>query len=210
MMSKCGGAAFEEWAAAAMLLAGCNASGNPFGNPFGAGAPRSQSPVVAQPPPAPQASGGRPSVSIAAPVKRVQDTIIARAQRRGTTILGANNTGVTLEIPLKQSSAVVVQQCGDHREGRALRVYLETLPDGAGTSVSEQRFVVDGASACQLSLTQTDVEEANRSLADLKQQSENTRTAASGARPSGGAARPSDPSGGLEPVNPGRPVQPLR
>jgi hypothetical protein len=195
--------------AAALLLAGCNASGNPFANPFGSSQLRPQPASVAQPAPAPQPSGtARPSVAINAPVKKVQDTIIARAQRRGTTILGANNTGVTLEIPLKQSSEVVVQQCGEHREGRALRVYLETLPDGAGATVNEQRFVVDGAQACQLALTPGDIEGANKSLGDLKQESENTRTAASGSRAP--AARPADPAGGLEPVNPSRPVQPLR
>jgi hypothetical protein len=45
---------------------------------------------------------------------------------------------------------------------------------------------------------------ANRALADLKQQSEAPRTASAAAR------RPADPAGSLEPVNPGRPVVPLR
>jgi hypothetical protein len=191
------------------MLAGCSSSGNPFGNPFGSQPPRQQLPVVAQPAPTPQQSaGGVPSVNIDAPPKRVQDTIVARAQRRGTNVLGANNTGVTLEVPLRQSSEVVVQQCGEHREGRTLRVYLETTPSGAGTLVTEQRFVIDGGqSTCQLQLTQSDVDGANRSLAELKQESEQRRSASSS---SAGGARPADPSGRLEPVSPGRPVVPLR
>jgi hypothetical protein len=193
---------------AAVLLTGCNAgSGNPFSNPFGSSQPR-----VATPAPQPQpvvtaqpAAGNRPTMLINATPKRVQDTIIARAQRRGTNIVGASTTGVTLEVPLKQSSAVVEQQCGPHKEGRTVRVYLETLPNGSGTAVAEDRFVIDGgASSCQLQLTQADVDESNKSLADLKQQSEAPRTAATSAQ------RPADPSGRLEPLNPGRPVVPVR
>jgi hypothetical protein len=192
--------------AAAGVLAGCIPSGSPFSNPFGTGAPRvAAQPVQPQQPPQASTGGGRPTMLINAAPKRVQDTIIARAQRRGTTILGANNTGVTLEAPLAASSAVVEQQCGPHREGRTQRIYLETLPNGAGTQVSEDRFIVDGGStSCQLQLTQTDMDGANRALADLKQQSEAPRTASAAAR------RPADPAGSLEPVNPGRPVVPLR
>jgi hypothetical protein len=192
-------------AAAAMLLAGCTGSRDPFGNPF-ASQPRPQPPVAAaQPAPAPQAGAARPSISIAANPKRVQDTIIARAQRRGTTIVGANNTGVTLEAPLASSSEVVVQQCGPHQEGRAQRIYLETLPDGAGTIVSEDRFVVDRDRACQLQLTPGDVENGNRALGDLKRESEQRRTAST-ANP----ARNADPQGGVEAVDPRRPVRPLQ
>jgi hypothetical protein len=199
-------------AAAVLLLAGCTSGGNPFSNPFGSsagarvgGQPQQQLPVVPAQPTA--AAGGRPSMVINASPKRVQETIVARAQRRGTTVVGANQTGVTLEIPLKASSPVVVQQCGEHRDNRTLRVYLETLPNGPGTTVSEDRYVIDGgASSCQLSLTQVDVDEANKSLADLKQQSESPRTASA----AGGAPRPADPPGGVAPVNPGRPVVPIR
>jgi hypothetical protein len=195
-------------AGAALLLAGCNTSGNPFGNPFGSGPPRQQVPVVTQPAPAPaaQGSGVAPSIGINAAQKRVQDTIVARAQRRGTNVLGANASGVTLEIPLRQSSDVVTQQCGAHRDGRTIRVYLETVPTGPNTTtVNEQRFIIDGGtSTCQLSLPQGDVDEANRSLADLKREAEQRRTAA--ANPN----RPADPQGGLEAVDPRRPVRPLQ
>jgi hypothetical protein len=200
-------------AAAVLLLAGCTSGGNPFSNPFGSsagarvgGQPQQQLPVVPAQPPA--AAGGRPSMVINASPKRVQDTIVARAQRRGTTVVGANQTGVTLEIPLKASSPVVVQQCGEHKDNRTLRVYLETSPNGPGTTVSEDRYVIDGgASSCQLSLTQADVDEANKSLADLKQQSEAPRTASTAGS---GGSRPADPQGGVAPVNPGRPVVPIR
>jgi hypothetical protein len=145
-------------------------------------------------------------VLINAPQKRVQDTIVARAQKRGTNVLGANQTGVTLEIPLKQSSEVVVQQCGPHRDGRTIRVYLETVSTGPNaTTVNEQRFIIDGgANTCALSLPQADVDEANRSLADLKRESEQRRTAS--ANPN----RPADPQGGLEALDPRRPVRPLQ
>lgn len=195
----------RSWGAmglAGLLLAGCNAGGNPFGNPFGSRSRLAdqQQPVVAQPMPA---SGGRPSVAINAPPKRVQDTIVARAERRGTTVVGANQTGVTLEIPLATSSPVVVQQCGEPRGNRTLRVYLETLPDGTGTIVSEDRYVIDnGATSCQLSLTQADVDDANRSLLELKQQAE-------GARPTPAASNTIIP-GDVQPMNPGRPVIPIR
>jgi hypothetical protein len=194
---------------AMIALAGCNAGGgSPFSNPFGSPPPRvappappQQLPVVPAQPPA--AAGGRPSMVINATPKRVQDTIIARAKTRGTTVVGANSTGVTLEIPLRASSPVVVQQCGEHKDNRTLRVYLETLPNGSGTSVGEDRYVIDGGTtSCQLSLTQADVEQANKSLAELKQQSEAPRVAS--------APRNTDPAGGIAPLNPGRPVVPLR
>lgn len=191
----------------AAALAGCNASGNAFSNPFG-GQPR---PLPAVASPQPSVSAGRPSVAINASPKRVQETIIARAKRRGTTIVGSNASGVTLEAPLASSTEVVEQQCGPHRPGRTQRIYLETVASGAtGTIVSEDRFIVDdGATVCQLSLTATDVENGNRALADLKQQSETARVA--GALPgTAPGARAPDPSGGLEPVNPGRPVVPIR
>jgi hypothetical protein len=197
---------------AAVLLTGCNAGGgSPFSNPFGGSQPRvaapspqPQLPVVTQQPAA--ATGGRPSMVINATPKRVQDTIIARAQRRGTTIVGANQTGVTLEAPMANSNSVVETQCGPHKTGRTQRIYLETLPNGSGTTVSEDRFIIDdGSKSCQLTLPQADVEAANKSLADLKQQSEAAPRTASASAP-----RPADPSGRLEPLNPGRPVVPVR
>lgn len=190
-------------------LAACSGGATTFFQPFGNPLPPArvssvgvsippQLPVVTQP-----ASGGRPSVVINAAPTRVQQAIIARAKSRGTTVLGANSTGVTLEVPLRASSQIVTEQCGAHRPDRTLRVYLETLPNGPGTTVSEDRFVIDGgASTCQLQLTQTDIDDANRSLGELKTQSEAPRVASAG--------RPVDPPGGLTPVNAGRPVVPLR
>jgi hypothetical protein len=194
----------------ALLIAGCNASGNPFSNPFGSSQPRQQLPVVAQPAPAPApvASAGTPSVVVSASPKRVQDTIVARAQRRGTNVLGANNTGVTLEIPLRQSSDPITQQCGAHKDGRAIRVYLETVANGANaTTVNEQKFIVDGATVCNYTPNEQDVADSNRALGDLKREAEQRRTASASGATSGG--RPA-PSGGLEAVDPRRPVRPLQ
>ncbi|MGL4438903.1 MAG: hypothetical protein ACRCUE_06490 [Bosea sp. (in: a-proteobacteria)] len=167
---------------AAFALAGCIPSGNPFSNPFGSSQPRvavqPQQPPVQPPLPPPVASGNKPTVQINVSPQRVQDTIIARARSRGTNVLGANATGVTLEVPLRQSSQVVEQQCGPHQDGRTLRVYLATAPDGPGTIVTEDRYVIDGgATTCQLQLTDSDIQEANRSLGDLKAQAERPRTA---------------------------------
>jgi hypothetical protein len=196
-------------AGAAMLLAGCNVSGNPFGNPFGSSQPRPQQAAVQPAPPvAPAPSAGTPSVVIATSQKRVQDTIVARAQRRGTNVLGANNTGVTLEIPLRQSSDPIAQQCGAHKDGRAIRVYLETIANGSNaTTVNEQKFIVDGATVCNYTPTEQDVADSNRSLGDLKKEAEQRRTASAS---SSSSTRPADPQGGLEAVDPRRPVRPLQ
>jgi len=190
-------------------LAACSAGAGSFYQPFGNPTPparvntvgitvgQPQLPVVT-----PQ-SGNRPSMAINASPERVQETIIARARTRGTNVLGSNRTGVTLEVPLRASSQIVTEQCGPHQNNRTLRVYLETLPNGPGTSVTEDRFVIDdGSRTCKLQLTQTDIDDANKSLADLKQQSESRRVAV--------APRRNDPPGGLAPVTPGRPVVPLR
>jgi hypothetical protein len=208
------------------VLAACSAGATTFYQPFGNPLPparvasagvsipgQQQLPVVTQP-----QGGNRPSVVINATPQKVQDTITARARSRGTNILGANRTGVTLEVPLRASSPVVTEQCGAHQDGRTLRVYLETLPNGGGTTVTEDRFVIDGGSrTCKLQLTQTDIDEANRSLGELKQQSETQRTASeqsSSASRSTASRRapvvPLPPGGGLEPLAPGRPVVPLR
>jgi hypothetical protein len=199
--------------AAGLALAGCSGGATGFYLPIGQPQqpPRVASAGVSIPPPPPVApppvaSGQKPTIAINAPVRRVQDTIVERARSRGTNVLGTNNTGVTLEVPLRQSSDVIVQQCGEHRPGRTLRVYLETLPNGSGTLVGEERYIIDGGtSTCKLSLTADDVQGANRQLADLKQQSEAPRVASSA--PS--SAPPSAP-GGLQPINPGQVVRPLR
>ncbi len=204
-------------AAAVLALAGCGGGARmPFGSE-----PR-VAPVqpTAQPAQPVAPSAGRPSIAINATPQKVQDTIIARAQRRGTTIVGSNQTGVTLEAPLASSTEVVEQQCGPHRPGRTQRIYLETMASGTGTVVSEDRFIIDdGSRSCQLSLTPADVEGANASLMDLKQQSEGQRVASNRNQPGGaagtgaggrGTPRSADPAGGLEPLNPGRPVVPIR
>jgi hypothetical protein len=168
-----------------LALAGC--VGGRVGFPA-LESPRPPQPAPAMLQPAP-ATGSQPQILINAPSKRVQDTIIARAQTRGTNIVGANLTGVTLEVPLNQSSELVVQQCGPHEPGRTIRVYLETVGAGNTTTVTERRFIVDGGSrSCELSLPPGDVDQANRSLADLKTQAE---------RPARTAQRP--PSGDLPP-----------
>ncbi len=199
-------------AAAVLALAGCGGAPRlPFGADQRVG---SLQPTPQPTQPAPQAGGARPSVVVNATPQKVQDTIIARAQRRGTTIVGSNQTGVTLEAPLASSTEIVEQQCGPHRPGRTQRIYLETMPSGTGTIVSEDRFIVDdGSRSCQLTLTPADVENGNRALADLKQESEGQRVASNRARtggPGGSAPRSADPAGGLEPLNPGRPVVPIR
>jgi hypothetical protein len=187
---------------ATALLAGCNSTGNPFSNPFGSGPSRPQPAPAVQPAPAPAANRVTPTVTINTAQARVQDTIIARAKRRGTNVLGANNTGVTLEIPLGQSSDSIAQQCGAHKDGRAIRVYLETIPNGPrATIVNEQKFIVDGSNVCNYAPTETEVADSNRSLADLKRQSEQRSTAS--------ASRPGDPAGGVSAVDPSRPVRPL-
>jgi hypothetical protein len=202
-------------------LAACSAGATtfyqPFGNPLPPARvssasvsipPQQQLPVVTQ-----QQGGNRPSIVINETPQRVQDTIIARARSRGTNVLGATRTGVTLEIPLKESSSVIENQCGPHTSQRTIRVYLETLPNGPGTSVAEDKFIIDGgAKTCQLVPTQADIEGSNRSLADLKQQSETPRTAAAprSSAPRRAASVPPAPGGGLEPLAPGRPVVPLR
>lgn len=179
------------WLALATGVAGCNAGGSPFRNPFGA-RQASVQPLPAEP--APVVSAGRPQIAINASPRRVQDAIIDRAQTRGTKVVGANTTGVTLEAPLRQSTEVVQEQCGPHRDDRTVRVYLETLAANPGTLVSERRFIVDGgATACELALPPGDVDEANRSLADLKALAEQPRVATRAPRPDDPAIAGSGP-----------------
>ncbi|MGL4636057.1 MAG: hypothetical protein ACRCWF_08760 [Beijerinckiaceae bacterium] len=195
----------------AATLGGCSAGASSFYVPFGTNPqpparvasvgvsvpPQQPLPVVTTP------TGDKPTMIINAPVNRVQDAIVRRAQQRGTTVVGVNQTGVTLERALTSSPPVLENNCGPHQQGRSVRIYLATQGDGARTVVTEERFVIDpGPKVCSVVLPAADIAEANKSLADLKQQSEAPRTAA--------APRNTDPSGGPTAVNPGRPVVPLR
>jgi hypothetical protein len=53
-----------------------------------------------------------------------------------------------------------------------VRVILSTQEAGGRTSVTEERFVVDGARVCPVQLGEADMTEAMRSLAELKAQAE--------------------------------------
>jgi hypothetical protein len=192
----------------ASLLGACSANVTTFNQPFGNPLPRGQinSTTVSVPPRGPlpvvtEAPGGKPTVVINAPVSRVQETIVARARSRGTTVVGANQTGVTLERALPSSSPVLEASCGPHQQGRSVRIYLATQGSASQTVVTEERFVIDpGPRVCAVNLPPADVEEANRALGDLKSQSEARRTAQVAPRA----------SGDVQPVVPGRPVVPLR
>jgi hypothetical protein len=198
---------------AGLSLAACSANVTTFNQPFGNPLPRGQinSTTVSVPPREPlpvvtEAPGGKPTVVINAPTARVQEAIIERARSRGTTVVGANQTGVTLERALPSSTPVLEASCGPHQQGRSVRIYLATQGSATQTVVTEERFVIDpGPRVCAVNLPPADVEEANRALGDLKSQAEASRTAA---RTNRGAS--SGAGGGVQPVVAGRPVVPLR
>ncbi len=154
-------------AMAATGLAGCLSSPAPTY----VSAPR---PAQA-PAPVPQSAAVQssiPTVLINAPIKTVRSAIITRAKSRGTTVASVENSGIVLEKELPQSPAALESSCGPHRKGRLIRVLLGTAEQGAGTLVSEQRFVVDDGQECRIQQTQDVVDDANRSLNELKTQSE--------------------------------------
>jgi hypothetical protein len=190
------------------LLGACSANvttfNQPFGNPMPPGRINSTTVSIPAQQPLPvvtQSPGDKPTVVINAPAARVQETIIARARSRGTTVVGANQTGVTLERALPSSPPVLEASCGPHQQGRSVRIYLATQGSASQTVVTEERFVIDpGPRVCAVNLPPADVEEANRALGDLKSQSEARRTAQTAPRA----------SGDVQPVVPGRPVVPLR
>lgn len=193
------------------LLGACSANlttfSQPFGNPQPPGRVNSTTvSIPAQPlPVVTQAPGDKPTVVINAPTSRVQETIIARARSRGTTVVGANQTGVTLERALPSSPPVLEASCGPHQQGRSVRIYLATQGSATQTVVTEERFVIDpGPRVCAVNLPPADVEEANRALGELKSQSETRR------RYADGQPAPRGPAGAVQPVVPGRPVVPLR
>jgi hypothetical protein len=160
-------------ALAAITLAGCvgNISVPRIDRP----APPPVQPV--QPPPV---AASKPTIAINAAEKRVRDTIIERAQSRGTKIIGENTTGVTLEAPLRSTTPRLADICGPHRDGRVVRIYLATIPGGAPrtTIVTEERFVVDtDNTVCAVILTPDEVTEATNALGALKTQAERPATA---------------------------------
>jgi hypothetical protein len=125
----------------------------------------------ADPPPA-VAPANVPSVIVLAPLSRVQATIIQRANQRGTAVSRVDARAVVLERELPSSPPVLEGSCGPHESGRRVRVILSTQEAGGRTSVTEERFVVDGARVCPVQLGEADMTEAMRSLAELKAQAE--------------------------------------
>ncbi len=128
-----------------------------------------QARTVPQPPVVQQAAQPNvPTLEINAPIKTVRDAIISRAKSRGTTVAAVEPSGVVLERVLQQSPAALESSCGPHKLGRKIRVLLGTADQGAVTMVSEQRFVVDDGAECRIQLTPDVVEDAKRSLTELK------------------------------------------
>ncbi|MBY0613596.1 MAG: hypothetical protein K2P80_15580 [Beijerinckiaceae bacterium] len=125
-------------------------------------------PVSSAPPVAPTPQIAVPTVLINAPPVKVRQTIVSRAKSRGTTVASIEPAGITLERVLTASPAALESSCGAHREGRKIRVLLGTVEQGGGTLVSEQRFVVDGENECRVLQTPDVVEDARRSLNELK------------------------------------------
>jgi hypothetical protein len=126
-------------------------------------------PAVAPAPPAPAASAN-PSALIAASSARVRTVIASRAVARGTKVASNTPAGVVLERDLSESTAAVVELCGDHKPGRIVRIVLSTQEAAGQTRVEERRFVVDGGQSCQLRLSPAEVEQANQGLDEIGKQ----------------------------------------
>ena len=129
-----------------------------------------QQPVVRVPP---SQQANVPTLEINAPIKSVRDAIISRAKARGTSVVSVEPSGVVLEKTLQQSPPALENSCGPHKTGRKIRVLLGTSDQGQVTLVSEQRFVVDDGTECRIQLTQDVVDDAKRSLNELKSDAEN-------------------------------------
>ncbi len=130
--------------------------------------PAAVQPVVATPQPQTQALV--PSVFITAPGQRVRAVIAARAQSRGTTVASNTPQGVVLEREIPSSTEALEAQCGPHQAGRKIRVVLATQDAPGGTTVSEQRYILDGGGVCPVTLTPEEVTQANASLQDTRNQ----------------------------------------
>jgi hypothetical protein len=115
---------------------------------------------------------GVPFVDIAAPGPRVRAAIAERARSRGTKVASNTRDGVVLERELPSTTPALEQSCGPHQQGRKVRIILSTDEQPGRTVVSEQRYVVDGAGVCLVRLDRADMDEAVRSLDQLKQQIE--------------------------------------
>ncbi len=131
-----------------------------------------QQPVVRAPPPQTQ-QANVPTLEINAPVKAVRDAITSRAKARGTSVVSIESSGIVLEKTLQQSPPALENSCGPHKTGRKIRVLLGTSDQGQVTLVSEQRFVVDDGTECRIQLTQDVMDDARRSLNELKSDAEN-------------------------------------
>lgn len=109
----------------------------------------------------------RPQVFVNAPVQVVRDVISDSAAKRGSAIRLVGD-GLILEAPLAESRAEVVSQCGEHRPGRLTRVVLRTVPQGSGTLLSEERFIVDGGNVCALAMSAADASQSRDALTRVK------------------------------------------
>jgi hypothetical protein len=124
----------------------------------------------AAPAPQPQTQAQVPSVFITAPGQRVRSVIAARAQSRGTTVAANTPQGVVLEREIPSSTEALEAQCGPHQAGRKIRVVLATQEAPGGTTVTEQRYILDGGGVCPVTLTSEEVTQANASLQDTRNQ----------------------------------------
>jgi hypothetical protein len=115
---------------------------------------------------------GVPFVDIAAPGARVRTAIAERARQRGTKVASNTRNGVVLERDLASTTPALEQSCGPHQPGRKVRIILATDEQPGRTVVSEQRYVVDGGGVCLVRLNAADMDEAVRSLDQLKTQIE--------------------------------------
>ncbi len=119
-----------------------------------------------------------PNTEVLARGQVVRSVIADRARSRGAIIASNTQRGVVLERVLSETSPVLQQSCGPHVPGRKVRIILSTDEQAGRTIVAEQRYIVDGANLCAIQLNAADVNEANRSLDELKQQVEGTQRAA--------------------------------
>ena len=116
--------------------------------------------------------GQRPQVTtsgtvVNAPVRIVRDVITDSARRRGTAVTLVGN-GLILEAPLAETRIEVAETCGPHRPGRRTRVVLTTVPEGRGTLLSEDRYIVDGVQTCYLPLSPEDAVQSRAALNRIK------------------------------------------